>query len=133
MMEKVEMRNRTRNRPWIAAGVLAAMLFAAASPAYAWGHDFRVFARPHVRAHFFARPFIPHVRFFPRARFFARPHLRAHFFARPFIPHVRFFPRARFYYSYPVVGAYAYGYPHTYPHYAAPQACYPRAVAVYPY
>jgi hypothetical protein len=108
MMEEVEMRNRTRNRQWIAAGVLAAMLFAAASPAYAWGHHFRVFARPHFRAHFFARPFIPHVRFFPRARFYS---------------------------SYPVVGAYAYGYPHVYPYpyYAAPRACYPRAVAVYPY
>ena len=95
----------------VAGGVFAASLFCAASPAYAWDHHFRVFARPHFRAHFFARPFVPRV---------------------------RVFPRARFYYSYPVVGAYAYPYPYAYAnsyypyqYYAAPPACYPRAV--YPY
>ena len=47
------MRNIPRSL--VAGGVLAASLFLAASPAHAWGGRFRVFARPHVGAHFFAR------------------------------------------------------------------------------
>lgn len=109
---------RKRTSSLIAVGVLAASLFCAASPAYAWGHRFRVFPRPH---------------------FFARPHFRSHFIARPFFPRVRVFPRARFYYSYPV-GAYSYSYPYAYAYpyypyryYAAPGACYPGAAVVSPY
>ena len=110
------MRNIPRSL--VAGGVLAASLFLAASPAHAWGGRFRVFARPHVGAHFFARPFVPRVGFFPRARFY---------YSYP-------------YYSYPVVGAYAYPYPYAYGYsyypcryYASPRVCYPRAAVVYRY
>ena len=100
---------RQRTRILIAGGIFAAAL-AVASPAYAWHH-------------------------FP---VFVRPHFRAHFHARPFVPLVRHFPRTRFYYSYPVYGAYAYPYGYSYPYapygyYARPRVCYPRRVVVYPY
>lgn len=94
------MANRSRALTWVTGAVLAATIFAVASPAYAWSHRSRIafsrsFVRPHARFHVFARPFVPHARFIHHSRFL-RPHRFARIFARPF-PHFAarrgFFPR----------------------------------------
>jgi hypothetical protein len=86
---------------WIACGIFAAALFAAAAPAHAWGHGFG----PRVRVSFGAGPFYPHVRY---SRFY-RPYYYA---ASPYYYDDYYCGRPYYYASSYYARPYYYGRPY---------------------
>ena len=110
------MGTRTRGLSLIPAGVFAAVLLAAASPAYAWGYG----------SHVGYRGFHGY-----------RPHVGFHAYAGPY---VSFSVGAPYYgYSYPYYAYAGYPYPYyryagsPYPYYAYPYASYRYARPYYGY
>ena len=88
---------------WIACGIFAAALFAAAAPAHAWGYG------PRVRVSIGAGPFYPHVRFYRPYYYAASPcyYDDYYYYGRPYYYASSYYARP-YYYSRP----YYYGRPY---------------------
>jgi hypothetical protein len=102
------MVNKSRKLGWIASGVLAAALFAAASPAQAWDGFVRRGFAPRVGRFHTSRVF------FPRARFsrFYRPY--AYAYASPYYYDDYYYAAGPYYYGSPYyyAGPYVYARPY---------------------
>jgi hypothetical protein len=111
------MATRTKRSSWIAAGAFAAVLLAAASPAYAWGYGHVGFFRPHFGFRAYARP---HVSFYVGAPYYGYSYPYPYYaytgYAYPYPYEV--YPYAHFRYARPY---YRYPYRSYYPHRVLPR------------
>jgi hypothetical protein len=97
------MDRKRRTLRWIAFGIFAASVFAAASPAQARDGWSRHGSRPRVRVSISARPFFPHVRY----SHFYRPYYYA---ANPYYADSYFYASSPYYYGSPYYYARPYSY-----------------------